>query len=1153
MAIKTYWDAVQIREGKPAYNIEMEEAGNWESFLPNQQFNDILIKAIGAVRNNDMDKHRSLWIEGTYGTGKSHAGAVLKHLLCDNVEEIRQWVEEEYRDPQYDLLRKQIFGLREKKRLMPVTLVGQCGISNKEDLALVLQTRIQKALQANGIELDIRTDYDNYIQHIEHNASFWDLTIAADGELRSIAPDRKKLVKLLRDYDSATLRTAKDACRRQGLSVRLRQENLSRWFFEVQNLLREKTAYNGLLVVWDEFTDVVKSELGISILVELQLLAEEAMNADNDSYFLFISHPSALDRLSAQERTKTIGRYHYLHYNMEPVSAFKIMSRKFRQIVPLNEVSASATFYFEAKELYSQLAQTSNQPAETEKDLKNLFPLHPATANLATYYAREVGSSSRSVFDFLASDPVREFLNDPKVFKQGETITVDYLWDYIMPEMQQNVSKFGVVNERFNSYQKTVEHQGDATMRVFKGILLLNAFNNIANTETVTPSEENIANLFIGTTVEPQLNDILGWLNEAGVIQRSPSGLYEIRFSALPLGEVNDIKQNLKLTEFRYTYNILRAFNVARTVVEKKMANVARPYWLEFFSLDSNEYTLLSSVERTAKKAQGYELMLAMFFARNADELVELRQTAEKASKDEDGKYKDVVFLVMDKTLGDGEYERFIEYQANAQCAQRHGFADQMKSHTDNAEQMVKEWVESAMRGIAYIYLSNKPASVTDPLSIDAGRITSFINSSIAPMIFPAGPEGLELIRLKSSTTYWKKQFVKATVEAVLQFNTKQEVCDRCKGPAMHMNFLLQDSVDENLQFKDDVDPNHPLVKVCKFVKSKIDHADKSANFNLSYHLDALTKPPYGLFPSHAGMGMVAFALRPYIGKIFDLNGKPRTAKHLVDDVAELFKVWDGGGNRNKLEFKFQTKEEGQLAKQFINLFKLNTLKDYHDVSSLTDARWALTHAYLKEKGAPLWGLKYCKAMPNNAMRNSLCQIVDNLLRICEPDGMKNPALMTETLELLKNYDFEFRGLLTVTEKQNNFIEGYEQFLFLQDKVGLKPSELDDAKLYVQQNMQAEVGLWTEADVAEKLKDWRLGQMSHTNLSSHNTIRIVDKIDLDSVSKVAEASAVSGSQMKVAMARSRVKDIKTLDEAKRLLNRITELGIEDVLEVLIND
>ena len=1147
-----YWDYIQIREGKPAYNIEMEEQGNWESFLPNQQFNEILLKAIGAVRNNDMDKHRSLWIEGTYGTGKSHAGAVLKHLLCDNVEEIRQWVDEEYRDPQYDILRKQIYSLRERKRLLPITLVGQCGISNKEDLALVLQTRIQKALSSNGIELDIHTDYDNFIQHIEHNASFWDLTIAADGELRSIAPDRKRLVKLLRDCDSATLRTAKDACRRQGLSVRLRQENLSRWFFEVQDRLREKTAYNGLLVVWDEFTDVVKSELGISILVELQLLAEEAMNANNDSYFLFISHPSALDRLSAQERTKTIGRYHYLHYNMEPVSAFKIMSRKFRQIVPLTEITESATFYFEAKDLYSQLAQTSNQPAETEKDLKNLFPLHPATANLATYYAREVGSSSRSVFDFLASDPVRDFLNDPIVFKQGETITVDYLWDYIMPEMRQNVSKFGVVNERYNSYQKTVEYQGDATMRVFKGILLLNAFNNIANTETVTPSEENIANLFLGTTVEPQLSAILGWLNEAGIIQRSPSGLYEIRFSALPLGEVNSIKENLKLTEFRYTYNILRASNTARTVIEKRLINVARPYWLELFSLDSNEYTLLSSVERTIKKAQGYELMLAMFFARNSDELSELRNIAERASNTEDGRFKDVAFLVMDKTLGNNEYERYIEYQANAQCAQRHGFADQMNSHSENADKMIKEWVESAMKGIVYIYVNNATTTTT-PLSIDASRITSFINSSIAPMIFPAGPEGLELIRLKSSTTYWKKQFVKATVEAVLQFNTKQEVCDRCKGPAMHMNFLLQDSVDENLQFKDDIDPSHPLYKVCKFVKSKIDHADKSANFNLSYHFEALTRPPYGLFPSHSGMGMVAFALRPYIGKIFDLNGKPRTAKHLVDDVAELFKVWDGGGNRNKLEFKFQTKEEGQLAKQFISLFKLNTLKDYHDVSSLTDARWALTHAYIKGKGAPLWGLKYCKAMSNNTMRNHLCQIVDNLLRICEPDGMKNPALMTETLDLLKQYDFEFRSLLIVTDTQNNFIDGYEQFLFSQDKVSLKPNELDSAKLYIQQNMQAEVGLWTEPDVAEKLKDWKLSQMSPTNLSSQYTIHIVDKINLDKTNIVSEKNTSYASQMKVAMARSKVDSIKSLDEAKRLLNRLTELGIEDVLEVLINN
>lgn len=1138
MATRTYWDAIQIREGKPAYNIELEEAGNWETFLPNQQFNEILVKTLGAVRNNDLDKHRSLWIAGTYGTGKSHAGAVLKHLLCDELDNIRQWVEDEYKEEKYNLLRKQIYDIRGKKRLLPVTLVGQCGISNKEDLALTLQTRIQGALQAAGIELDIHTDYDNYIQHIADNPDFWDMTIAGDGELRSVAPDRKRLVQLLKQSDSATLRTAKDACRRRGLSVRLKQENLGRWFFEVQDKLREKSDRSGLLVVWDEFTDVMNSDLGPSLLVELQLLAEEAMNTKNDSYFLFISHPSALDRLSAQERTKTMGRYHYMHYNMEPVSAFKIMSRKFRQIKPLKEISASATFFFNARELYHELAQTSANPAETENDLRTVFPMHPATANLATYYAREVGSSSRSVFDFLASDPVRNFLNDPMAFNQGETLTADYLWDYILPEMQQNVSKFGVVTERYNSYEKAVANQGDAAMRVFKGILLLNAFNNIANTDTVTPSEENIARLFIGTTVEAHLMDILNWMNESGVIQRSPAGLYEIRFSALPLAEVSSIKENLKLTEFRYTYNILRSTSTARNIIERRLSNVARPYWLELFSMDTNEYTLLSSIDRVFKNAKEYELHLAVFFSRNADELTELRQIAEKASKEEDGRFSNVIFMVMDKTMGNSEYERFIEYQANAQCAQRHGFADQMTSHSENADKMVKDWIDATMKGVVYFYMGGQP------MSIDGNKLASFINGSVAPLFYPSGPEGLEWIRIKYSKTYWEKKYARATVEAVLQYSTKQEVVDHCKGPAMHVPFLLQDSVDENLQFKRDVDPEHPLVKVCKYVKSKIDHADKQANFNMAHQFEGLTKTPYGLYPSYAGMGMLAFALRPYVGKIFDLNGKPRTAKHLVEDVVECFKVWDGGGNKNKLDFKFQTKEEGQLAKSFIGLFKLNTLKDYHDVTSLTDARWALTHAYLKEKGAPLWALKYCEAMPKNAMRDTLCALIDNILKICEPDGMKNPALIAETLDQIKQYDIDFRGLLLINENHNNFAEGYDQFLFNQEMVNLQPAELDDAKLYIQQNMQAEVGLWTEADVEDKLKNWRLSTIP---------VQPQPPVQPTPPQPPVPPQPPAPSMDKVKQARKRVDDIKSLDEAKRLLEKLIDLKSSPILEIVISE
>lgn len=87
-----YSQIITLRHMRPAYSIREERSGEWKTFIANDQFNDVLMKAIRAVRCNDADTHKSLWISGTYGTGKSHAGAVIKHLLCDPVEDIKDYV-----------------------------------------------------------------------------------------------------------------------------------------------------------------------------------------------------------------------------------------------------------------------------------------------------------------------------------------------------------------------------------------------------------------------------------------------------------------------------------------------------------------------------------------------------------------------------------------------------------------------------------------------------------------------------------------------------------------------------------------------------------------------------------------------------------------------------------------------------------------------------------------------------------------------------------------------------------------------------------------------------------------------------------------------------------------------------------------------------
>ncbi len=1059
-----YSTIVTLRQMRPAYNIKEESTGEWKTFIANEQFNDLLKKVVSAVRNNDADTHKSIWIAGTYGSGKSHAGAVIQHLLCDKVEDIKDYVEEEYQKDKYETLRNSIFSLRESKRLFPVNLYGQQNISHEEDLSLQLQREIKKALSDAGLDITVQTDFDSYIEHIDSQPHFWESLIAQNSLLASKAPDVAKLKQRLVASDTDVLDCVRQALRKGGYDIRLQSHNLQQWIFDVQEVLRARSDYNGLLLIWDEFTEIMTSSIGRPLLTKIQEIAEATMNMGNDTYFLFISHPSALLTLEEKERERTKGRYHYVTYNMEPVSAFKIMSKKFKVVNYDLYFKYQERFFGQHPDLLDMFSSSSANAEETKENIKNLFPLHPGTANLATYFAREAGSSSRSVFDFLASDAVREFLEDDMAYLNGRTITADYLWDYVQSYFEADASRFGAVTERFNSHHLAVEHQGEAYLKVFKGVLLLNALNNIANSSTVTPSLENIQNLFVGTEYEGQLAEILDFFNDKSVIQRQPNGNFSILFTALPGEEIQKIKEQLKCSSYLYSDQVIKFGDTARTFFNSHLSLVLRPLNYHFFSLQGNEYTLINRIEVAKSQAMSYETFLAIMVGRTAQEIIQLKEISEKYSKDD--KYVSIVFVVMETPMGEKDYERFIEYQANAQCAQSHGLPQQHQTYSQQAGEMIKAWVTKMRGNNVTFYLKG------ENITVYGSKMTSTINSAIAPSIFTNGPESLELIRSKGSSTYWKKASVKSTVDTILSYDTKQDIIDKLVPQAKHFELLLQDSVDENLDWKEGIADDHPLKLVCDYVDEWLGgkHTNKNQSFNLGDKLIGLTQPPFGLFQSYAPMGMVAFAMRKYANVIFDANGKPRTAQHLVDDVVELFRAWESGKSSNKLVFMFESKEAGKVSKYLIKMFNLNKLKGYSDISSLKDARWAVLHEYSKEKGYPLWSLKYATDCTDN-----LREFIGNLMKVVsDPESMKNPNLLDATISGYDALKTDFGNLLLPSE--DNFRKGFVAYIKDIDIVNVKDDEVDTAIQYLHGHLMSEVGMWTEDEVKEKLKDWRIRQ-----------------------------------------------------------------------------
>ena len=155
---------------------------------------------------------------------------------------------------------------------------------------------------------------------------------------------------------------------------------------------------------------------------------------------------------------------------------------------------------------------------------------------------------------------------------------------------------------------------------MFKGILLLNAFNNVSgenNNGLVTPSEDNIHALFAGTRYEAEVDAVLQWFNEQGIVQRAPGGLYSVQFSALPSGEIEEKKTEMRNVQFKYTEQILNFSEAAGTAFEKKlMQKVIRPYGYKFFSDHQNEAVLRSQIKNARKEVKSSALFFALLMAR---------------------------------------------------------------------------------------------------------------------------------------------------------------------------------------------------------------------------------------------------------------------------------------------------------------------------------------------------------------------------------------------------------------------------------------------------------------------------------------------------------------------------------------------------------
>jgi hypothetical protein len=1054
-----YSDFISLQDYfHPVFNLQNETTGYWKQFIPTNQFAALLEKTLDAVSSNIPANRKSIWVQGTFGTGKSHAGAVIKHLLCDDKSDICEYINSRIENPN---LKNRLTSLRDEKRYFPVVLSGVEGAYNPHTFALTLERTVKETLRKAGHQISVNSDFERAIELLETNQVLDIEKIINDTpELRVIASNKTEIVKKLKLSDIELYLVLEETL--QKYSVQLSTDDVTKWLSEVEKEILDKKIADGLLIFWDEFTSVMDT-IQSGLINTLQKIAE--LSENQNIYLYLISHrPSTAYGERGDDVRKMNDRFHIIQYKMEAITTYHIMAATIKK---LDENNYDICRYNRMEDFGNLLSYlTDNDSQQSIQDIKNLFPLHPYTAFLCSSLSDHIGSANRSVFNFMydREKGFLHFLKDENVCDDKCLLTADCLWDFFYEIFNGDSIKYGVVTETYHTYKQKVANKGLPYEKVFKGILLLNALRNTFEKEQVLPSSKNIKYLFCKEDFEGELDNILNYFDKEQIVTKDPSDNFLIAFSSLPANEINERKRNAE-SNFSNAIKILdydpnNKQKIAEKFSEKILVRYGELCYLQFFS---DEYHIISQLERGFK--QSYSLHIALFLAMNENEKLSMQSMIQKLLSE--SKFQDVIFIVFFETLdADGiQRNRFIDYVATQEVAKNHNSNEQALDNQKKANQIVTNWLNRLTAGNYNLYFRTETNIGT------VNSVAQYLNQNIGYKIFTCGYENLPEYR-KQRETFYKPQNSSKSAEAMLLAKDREDAESRFSSSQyMPAKILLKNDdnyvVWDNLEIKDTAPENHPLVLVQKEVDKLLAKARKTYNstFNLGQVLQPLADVPYGLYSNIPNVALLAFALRKYKNELYEASvGTPLTADNLRDKVIEFFK----NGNSSKLTVRFGSKEEKELKDKLVDVFNLTKIPGVPELTSIKNVRWGIQEYCTKKSKYPLWSLKYF-----GNQSDEIKQLLDKLVELIHKDESQ-PEQMKHLLNSIKQKEVDIKLLLSTS---NAFEEGFTNFVNQTEDVKIEMSWWKEITNYFREKLPPEIGFWKEDDVKDKVKSFYISKL----------------------------------------------------------------------------
>lgn len=1052
-----YSDFIKMQDFLPVYDMTDETPEMWRTFIPTKQFCELLSRSVTAITSKEISKRRSMWVRGTFGTGKSHASSVVRHLLCDPANEVEDYIQ----NLPDESLKASLSAIRRQKTFFPVVLKGVEGAYNIPRFSLSIQKQTKMTLSAAGHnEIVVQSDFDKAVRWVEsHKVRIPELLEMSD-ELASEAPTYEKLLAKLQSNDIDVFLHLEEVLAAD--DTYLTSDSISDWLVEVEKKIEEAGIANGLIIFWDEFTSVMDTLKSDRINV-LQNIAEKSQN--NNVFLYLISHRTESSSMDAKGKdiTKMSDRYDSVDYQMDEISTYLILRHTFT--IPDTSKLAMAAWGVASKlnpNLYDYLCESSS--SEEKEHIHNLFPLHPYTAFLCSKMSNIMGSANRSVLKFMNDEQngFKGFVNDENNYAQKMMLTADWLWDFFYSEFN-NDARCSAFTNVYMTNQNRVDKMGDDYMRVFKAILLLNAlgirFDKKQSPEKYAPNERNLQFIFSGDRCEDKMDKILNWLDESKIVTRDIFGEFKISVSSYNPAEIN--QQKAKVTAdykmavdyLKYNQRSMQEIG-ANFVVGDRLFRKCEP---QFYSCEDQEAVLRSRLNKYTHEKPNF-LHVCVFYSITD----ELRDMMENRVKEFSEEFENTIFIVPTEVLSPTAQSHFIDAVAQANVSRSHFNTDDASQFENAAKEYISKWKTRMMGGTYALYFNGKRTS--DGIF---NNIYNVINRKFSAQVFPRGMESVKALQNEPVTFFANKNY-KALSLQMLQQRTRDELLTfgGSSRPAKKIFMEGENNlVNDTCELTDAALAGDSwLAAVCKEVDSLMAAAKKkyADRFSLSDILAPLIKAPYGLFANQANYVVLSYALRKHKDDLFNPSTSQPVGDEKLNDMIEiLLKMWDNGTceSSNKLLLRFGSAEERNLTSILGEIFMLSNVKgvSMSDLKSLNYAKWSITEFCKQVAKYPLWSLLYCNKIKE---KESCAKAIKDLINLFNQDSYSLDKIKLLYGEI-KNEQVDLFKLLA---KSDNYKEGFTNFINDIKEVELQPEWWDELEEELS-HLQSEIAFRREEDV----------------------------------------------------------------------------------------